>query len=365
MTSTCKTGTESTLQLGHVGASAHRANDGTRLCVLGRGFLPPVVAILTDKAIAVKVGVLDFLLPVIFQLVDEFALHDPARPFGTPAGFRRRPYGGNKNIPTLAMGTDLAIEFFQLQVQFGPLPANREAILRGLAQSSAHLCVFPEAATSGFCYGELPEVVEANDRFLEEVREQAARYGRGACLPLLAGGSDGVFNRTFLIGPDGAVLGHYDKVHLIGLLHEDRYLKAGTQPMVLNFPGPNGQVRVGLATCYDLRFPELFRALVLSLKADVLVVPAMWPVERIEHFRILAQARALENLTPIVACNAVGPCGSLASGGRSLVVSEWGRILFEAPADTAGRFKFDFSRQAVADTRSRLPALADARLASW
>ena len=260
------------------------------------------------------------------------------------------------------MEADQRIELFQFRVRFGPQPENQETVLASIAGSRADICLFPEACTSGFCYEELTAATAANARFLVRVQEAAARSQRGVCLPLLFAADHGFVNRTFLIGPEGAVLGHYDKMHLSGLLREDRHLVAGNTPTAIEFPAKGGAVRIGLATCYDLRFPELFRTLVLSLRADVLLIPAMWPVERIEHFRILTRARALENLTPVVACNAVGPCGALASGGRSSVVSSWGELLFEGSSDKPDRFVFAYSRAAVAETRRRLPALEDARL---
>ncbi len=259
------------------------------------------------------------------------------------------------------MATDISIEIHQMSVRLGPDPRNRASILGALRASTADLCVFPEASTTGFCYRELADATEANRPFLDEVCAVSREVRRGVCLPLLMEGPGGVFNRTYVIHPEEGILGWYDKIHLIGILHEDRYLMAGSRPVVLDYRHEGMSVRIGLATCYDLRFPELFRRLVLDLEAEVLIVPAMWPQERIHHFSILTAARALENLTPLLACNSVGPCGDLLAGGRSAVVSAWGESLFAGSPDAECSFTFQFDRRSLAEARSRLPALRDAR----
>ena len=146
-------------------------------------------------------------------------------------------------------------------------------------------------------------------------------YLAGSIMERHAGG---VSNTAVLYAPDGALLGSYRKIHLFRLMEEHRYLTAGDHATICSTPwGP-----VGLAICYDLRFPELFRAMALA-GAVLFLVPAQWPVRRLEAWLILARARAVENELFVVACNRVGRDGQTTFPGRSLVADPWGTTLVE------------------------------------
>jgi predicted amidohydrolase len=134
----------------------------------------------------------------------------------------------------------------------------------------------------------------------------------------------GVSNTAALYAPDGALLGSYRKVHLFRLMQEHRYLTPGDHATLCPTPwGP-----VGLAICYDVRFPELLREMALA-GAVLFLVPAQWPVRRVEAWFLLARARAVENELFVAACNRVGDDGQIAFPGRSCVVDPWGKALVE------------------------------------
>jgi predicted amidohydrolase len=133
-----------------------------------------------------------------------------------------------------------------------------------------------------------------------------------------------VSNTAVLYGPDGALLGAYRKIHLFRLMQEHRYLVPGEHATLCPTPwGPTG-----LAICYDLRFPELFRTMALA-GAVLFLVPAQWPVRRLEAWLLLARARAVENELFVASCNRVGSDDGVAFPGRSRVVDPWGRVLVE------------------------------------
>jgi omega-amidase len=133
-----------------------------------------------------------------------------------------------------------------------------------------------------------------------------------------------VSNTAVLYAPDGALLGAYRKIHLFRLMQEHRYLVPGDHATLCPTPwGPTG-----LAICYDLRFPELFRAMALA-GAVIFLVPAQWPVRRVEAWLLLARARAVENELFVAACNRVGSDGEVTFPGRSRVVDPWGHVLVE------------------------------------
>ena len=152
----------------------------------------------------------------------------------------------------------------------------------------------------------------------------AREFGLHVAGSLLERHAAGVSNTAVLYGPDGDLLGAYRKVHLFRLMQEPRYLVAGDHATLCPTPwGPTG-----LAICYDLRFPELFRAMALA-GAVLFVVPAQWPVRRVEAWLLLARARAVENELIVAACNRVGSDGEVTFPGRSLVVDPWGNALAE------------------------------------
>jgi omega-amidase len=133
-----------------------------------------------------------------------------------------------------------------------------------------------------------------------------------------------VSNTAVLYAPDGSLLGSYRKIHRFRLMQEHRYLDAGDHATLCPTPwGPTG-----LAICYDLRFPELFRVMALA-GAVLFLVPAQWPVRRVEAWLLLARARAVENELIVAACNRVGKDGEVTFPGRSLVVDPWGNVLVE------------------------------------
>lgn len=134
------------------------------------------------------------------------------------------------------------------------------------------------------------------------------------------------FNTSVLFAPDGALVASYRKIHLFGFQGgETTLMTAGDELVVVDTPlGPTG-----LATCYDLRFPELFRALVAG-GATSLVLTSGWPTPRIGHWDVLLQARAIEDQMWVLACNQVGSQPGIELGGRSCVVDPRGEVIARA-----------------------------------
>ena len=139
---------------------------------------------------------------------------------------------------------------------------------------------------------------------------------------------DRIYNTIPVLGPSGELLGSYRKCHLFTYgSREGELLTPGSEVVVIDTPVG----RLGLATCFDLRFPTQF-GVMRSLGADVLVVPAAWPAARWEHWRVLVQARAIETQTPVVAVNATGTSEGVELAGSSLVVDARGNVVADAGA---------------------------------
>lgn len=166
-------------------------------------------------------------------------------------------------------------------------------------------------------------------------------------------------NTAILLDRTGQIVHHYDKVHVFGYQsREAALLTPGRQ--VYSSATPFGPIAA--TTCYDLRFPGLWAQLVAT-GAHLVVVPAAWPAARLEHWRLLTSARAVDNQVFVVACNAVGTHAGVALGGHSRIVDPWGRVVAEAD-DTEGVTVVDIDPDLVTQTRNEFPVLSD-RLADY
>jgi predicted amidohydrolase len=164
-------------------------------------------------------------------------------------------------------------------------------------------------------------------------------------------------NTSVLLAPDGGIAATYRKIHLFGFDEgEAAMLQAGTREVVANTP----LGRTGLTTCYDLRFPELYRSL-LAEDSHTFLVPAGWPARRIEHWRVLLRARAIENQALVVAANGVGEHAGVLLGGRSCVIDPWGEVLVEALPDRECLVLAACDPSLVDRTRQAFPVLRDRR----
>ncbi len=238
--------------------------------------------------------------------------------------------------------------------------ANCEKILKIIASANADLIVFPEAASSGFNYPRIVEIAGINDILLSRACLMAKSVGKSVVLPLIIREGKDFVNRSHFIGATGEIIAIYDKIHLIGVLHEDRFLKAGVKTVAGQLQTEDQIVRLGLATCYDLRFPELFRHLAINEGVDIFVLPSMWPVERAEHLSILSQARAVENQTPLILCNGTGICGNINLCGTSAVYDSRGRLLARASVDSEEQLDVEIDLNDTRQWRIDFPVLSDA-----
>ena len=225
------------------------------------------------------------------------------------------------------------------------------------AQRGADLVLLPELwPQGGFSYDGWEHQAEALDGPVVEAMRGAAR---DAAVTLHMGSlverdeAGRLFNTSVLIGPDGSILTTYRKVHLFGFGDgEPKLMTAGDGAVV--------HETFGLATCYDLRFPEQFR-LLLDAGAEVVLLVAAWPAKRVAHWRLLAQARAVENQSYVVACNTAGTHAGVPMGGGSIVVDPWGAVLAEA-GDGEEVLEVALDLASVPVTRASFPVLADRRL---
>jgi predicted amidohydrolase len=165
---------------------------------------------------------------------------------------------------------------------------------------------------------------------------------------------DGLFfNTSYLISPEGAVLARYRKIHLFGYnSRETQLLTPGREVVVVETPLGT----IGMATCFDLRFPELFRRMV-EAGAEIFLVCSAWPYPRLEHWRLLTRARAVENQCYLIAANSAGLNQGVQFVGHSMVVDPWGTVLAGA-GDGETTVKSEIDRAEVGSAREQFPGLA-------
>ena len=180
-------------------------------------------------------------------------------------------------------------------------------------------------------------------------------------LPELADGERGLWNTSVLIDPAGDIVATYRKIHRFGFGNgEPRLLEAGEDIVTADIEVDGRTVTLGLATCYDLRFPELFRSL-LDQGAEVFVVPAAWPAPRVDHWSLLSRARAAEDFCAVVAVNTAGFHSKTQMGGHSVILDASADVLAEAgEAETI--ITADLDLESIRERRSAFPALGDRRL---
>jgi predicted amidohydrolase len=154
----------------------------------------------------------------------------------------------------------------------------------------------------------------------------------------------------------------YRKIHRFGFgAGEPKLMEAGERIVTTELPdGVGGTVTAGLSTCYDLRFPELYRAQ-LDAGAKVFVIPAAWPRRRVTHWTLLAHARAIENQCVVLACNTAGTHSRTEMGGHSQVVLPTGEALAVAGLDEQV-LSVDVDLSLVDSWRADFPVLADRRI---
>jgi predicted amidohydrolase len=244
-----------------------------------------------------------------------------------------------------------------------PVESRRERVAALVAaQSGADLVVLPELWPVGaFAFEEFAASAEPLDGPTAAVMSAAARVAgawlhAGSIVERAASesGSGPLYNTSLLFAPDGELHRTYRKIHRFGFdKGEATLMAAGSEVVTAQL----GQTTVGLATCYDLRFPEQFRLLV-DAGAEVLVVPAGWPTRRRAHWSLLTRARAVESQSFVLACGTAGSHAGVDQAGYSVVVDPWGEVLAEA-GEGEQVVEVEFDPAAVARTRAEFPVLRD------
>ncbi len=259
----------------------------------------------------------------------------------------------------------------QLDIAWEDRPANRRrarAMIDRLVQKgvlhAGDLVVLPEMFDTGFSFdlAKTADTDQGTFRFLidEAQRRKVTLVGSRTVLGPEGKGR----NRCTVVAPDGSIICEYDKVHPFSIGREGEHFLGGSRVGFFDWVGARGggqeSVRVCPTICYDLRFPELFRAGLLG-GAEVFTVIANWPQSRVGHRRALSVARAIENQAFVLCVNRAGSDPNLKYQGESFVVGPKGDILGELGHEE-GVLTVDLDMGALRQWRADFPAWKDIKL---
>jgi predicted amidohydrolase len=246
----------------------------------------------------------------------------------------------------------------QMNVRLGRPAANLDRarkLLAGCPAGRNEIILLPELWASGYDFNHLAEQAAATPGLLRECAELAARRRAWIGGSLVEKAGKRFYNTFFLLSPAGKVLAAYRKLHLFSLMDEERWFSPGTEAVLAEIAGR----KVGLLTCYDIRFPELARKLALA-GAELLLVCAQWPRPRTRHWTTLLKARAIENQLFVAACNRIGPGPEHHYPGASAVYDPWGETRLKAP-ERQGAFSVDIDLARLDEVRRTIPCFSDRR----
>ncbi|MEY2556508.1 MAG: omega-amidase [Verrucomicrobiota bacterium] len=251
----------------------------------------------------------------------------------------------------------------QISCALGDFDANLRKVrdFAALAKKSgAELVVFPEMVDTGYS---MPVIQRHAKKWSEGAVPELQKIAKEVSIGIVAGISDrddsSIFNAQVFVNEQGKILAKYRKTHLVTAapLDERVCFSPGNEFVSCKID----KLNVGLSICYDLRFPEMARTLVVDRGANVIVNSSAWPVVRAEHLRILSLARAVENQSYFIIANRVGTDDGVTFCGSSVIVDPSGAILAAASPDREELIEAEISEQLIADVRSRVTVFAHRR----
>ena len=231
---------------------------------------------------------------------------------------------------------------------------------RRAKEAGAELIVFPEMIDTGYS---MPVVQIHAASWTSGFVPGLQKTARELSIAIVCGVSErvgsSIYNSQVFIDSHGNIAAKYRKTHL--------YAVAPVEEQTCFAPGDTfttfalGHLRFGFSICYDLRFPEMYRKLITEQDVGAFVISSAWPFPRVEHFRTLAMARAIENQSYVVASNRVGKDDDLWFCGSSAIIDPRGVVIAAASADREELIQADLSEELVISVRSRVESFAHRR----
>lgn len=246
----------------------------------------------------------------------------------------------------------MKLALIQFKPKLGAVDENFERASRLIESSMIDrpdVIVLPELWSTGFFPTPLEQFADQNGRRTSELLSGSARIHRVNIVggTTLVRDGNNFFNRNLNFDRNGSLVAKYDKIHLFSMSGEDKIFTAGSSSVVFELDG----VKCSTIVCYDLRFPELSRQLALN-GVEVMFVPAAWPLKRLEHWRVLNLARAIENQMFVAAVN---------SAGHSMPIDPWGEVMIESGAEEK-ILTAELELERIKEVRAMMSVFADRKI---
>jgi predicted amidohydrolase len=244
----------------------------------------------------------------------------------------------------------------QISCVLGDVEANLRKIRDFSARAQeggAALVVFPEVADTGYA---MPVIEACATPWTEGAVPELQKIARDVSIAIICGVSErdgaSIYNSQVFLDAQGEIVGGYRKTHLFTgtPIGEDECFVSGDK--LVSFPF--GGLRLGLSICYDLRFPEIYRTLAIEEQANVFILSSAWPFPRIEHFRTLVMARAIENQSYMISSNRVGTDEGVTCCGSSAIIDPYGVTLASASIDREELVQAEVSEEAITAVRNKM-----------
>lgn len=247
----------------------------------------------------------------------------------------------------------------QFRIEFEKKKINLQSaghMIASAAAAHAQIIFFPEMSFTGFSMN-VSAAGETDGGTIRVMQDYARKYNIAVGFGWVRQNGEKGENHYTVLDETGTVLADYVKIHPFSYSGENDCYTAGSRTAVFSFAGHT----FGLFICYDLRFPEIFRA--VAADADVMVVAANWPERRIAHWKKLLEARALENQCWVLGINCVGDQMNLHYNGSSRAVNPEGETT-DCLTEREGIIFCEIQNEA-AEFRNSFPALRDRRAALY
>jgi omega-amidase len=252
------------------------------------------------------------------------------------------------------------IACLQMDITFGDKAKNYEtanSLIERASEENPDVIVLPELWTTGYDLTNLKDIAdedasEAYAYFTDLAKKHHSHIVGGSVANKT---KTGIENTMLVFDKSGEQAGKYSKLHLFQLMDEHLYLSAGTGKGLFTL---DSHKFAGLI-CYDIRFPEWVRTHALQ-GVEAIFVVAEWPIQRLEHWRALLIARAIENQCFVIACNRSGSDPNNTFAGHSMVIGPWGDVIAEA-GEGQEILTAEIDLDQVRDARGKIPIFADRR----
>ncbi len=225
----------------------------------------------------------------------------------------------------------ITLALIQGNVLFGKIKKNLEnalQMIRQAADKGAQIICLPELFIMGYDFKSIEK--HFSEKIFTEIIHQLSELAESLKIYLVAGSipeiiNKKIYNTSFFFNDQGTLLGKYQKIHLFPPMEEQNFFSPGQDCPLFT----TSLAKIGICICYDLRFPHQFSDLAQK-GAEIILVPAQFPHPRLDHWRILLRARAIDNFLFVAGCNRMGKDKSHIFCGHSSIISPWGKIIAEA-----------------------------------